>query len=73
MNHEVLSSWLWQIRRDMTIIVVEKRAEVLLPFYKKIFVTFRRSAVSHLNLDLGVPDFPREIMDYFPGSGVVAF
>ena len=52
---------------------VEKRAEVLLPFYKKIFVTFRRSSVSHLDLDLGVPIFPREIMVYFPGGGVVAF
>ena len=42
-------------------------------FYKKIFVTFRRSAVSYLDIDLGVPIFPTEIMDYFPGGGVVAF
>ena len=63
---------MWQIRWGLAIIV-EKRAEVLLPFYKKIFVTFRRSAISHLDLDLGVPIFPREIMDYFPGGGVVSF
>ena len=73
MDWQVLSSWLWQIRWGLTIIIVEKRAEVLLSFCKKIFVTFRRSAVSHLDLDLGVPIFPREIMDYFPGSGVVTF
>ena len=53
--------------------LLRRELKYFLPFYKKIFVTFRRSSVSHLDLDLGVPIFPRKIMDYFSGGGVIPF
>ena len=71
MNWQVLNCWLWQIRWVLTISLLIRELK-----YNSCHSTrrsFRRSVVSHLDLDPGIPIFPREIMDYFPGGGVVAF
>ena len=71
MNWHVQNSWLWQIRWGLTIIIVENRAEVLLSFNKKIFVTLKRSAVSHLDFDFWVLIFPKRSWIIFINFGLL--